>query len=231
MALSSSTNPVLDGLQNLNSNVTAGSTDAGANTIFPAQKAITVTGSGGGTYAVLPSLADVPNGHEILINCASDSFLRTPASSDEKINDVDCDGANQYPLVATQVLKIIKVNNTVGWVAHELTALGATVTAVVPGAHSSSPSISPSVSPSKSPSVSPSASPSVSPSVSPSRSPSVSPSRSPSVSPSASVSPSRSPSVSPSASVSPSVSPSKSPSVSPSASPSVSPSFSPSENP
>src|SRR3990167_1143260 len=121
MALSSGTNPVLDGVQRLNSNVTAGSTDAGANTIYPAQQAITVTGAGGGTYAVLPSLADVPNGHEVIINCASDSFLSTPASSNEKINNVDCDGASQYPLTATQVLKIVKISNTVGWMAHELT--------------------------------------------------------------------------------------------------------------
>ncbi len=252
MALSSATNPVLDGLEVAVSSVTADDSDNVLNQIYPAQTSVDILGvtNGQDDYVTLPALADVPNGHEIIINSqVSPCLLHTPAGSGEKINNVDCDGTNDYPLTVSEVVKVVKISNTVGWMAHAYSALGAVVAAVVPAAVSASSSLSPSVSPSvsKSPSKSPSISPSISPSssLSPSASPSVSPSvslspsTSPSVSPSVSTSPSVSvsPSVSKSPSISPSISPSVSPSVStspslsPSASPSISPSFSPSPNP
>lgn len=85
-------------------------------------------------WITLPSLADVPNGHEIIILCsAGGNFeLRTPATSAEEINSEDCDGTKEYLCTDTQVVKVIKINNTIGWMAHGYSAIGAVVTAVVP---------------------------------------------------------------------------------------------------
>lgn len=85
-------------------------------------------------WIVLPSLADVPNGHEITILCnAGSNFeLRTPAASAEEINSEDCDGTKEYLCTDTQIVKVIKINDTIGWMAHGYSAIGAVVTAVVP---------------------------------------------------------------------------------------------------
>ena len=85
-------------------------------------------------WIVLPSLANVPVGHTIKIACnAGTNFeLRTPASSNEKINTVDCDGTQEYLCTDTEMLTITKVSDTDGWVATAQTALGAIATAVVP---------------------------------------------------------------------------------------------------
>lgn len=85
-------------------------------------------------FIVLPSLADVPVGHTIKIACnAGTNFeLRTPASSGEKINTVDCDGTQEYLCTDTEMVTCTKVSDTDGWVATGQTALGAIATAVVP---------------------------------------------------------------------------------------------------
>jgi len=85
-------------------------------------------------WIVLPSLANVPNGHEITILCnAGGNFeLRTPATSAEEINSEDCDGTKEYLCTNTEIIKVIKINNTIGWMAHAYSAIGAVVTAVVP---------------------------------------------------------------------------------------------------
>ncbi len=87
-------------------------------------------------FTVLPSLASVPNGYEITIvaGTAANSEVRTPASSGEEINSEDCDGTKEYLLTATQIHKFVKINNTIGWMGHGYSALGAVVTAVVPDA-------------------------------------------------------------------------------------------------
>lgn len=85
-------------------------------------------------WITLPSLADVPNGHEIIIlaNAGGNFEMRTPTSSDEKINNVDSDGTNEYLCTDTDVIRVAKVSNTAGWVAQSLTNLGAVRTAVIP---------------------------------------------------------------------------------------------------
>jgi hypothetical protein len=85
-------------------------------------------------FIVLPALANVPVGHEITILCnAGGNFeLRTPAESAEEINSEDCDGTKEYLCTDTQVLKVIKISDTIGWMAHAYTAIGAVATAVVP---------------------------------------------------------------------------------------------------
>lgn len=84
-------------------------------------------------FIVLPAIAGVPMGHTIVINCngGSNFEMRTPASSNTKINDVDADGTQEYLCTDTHQI-IVRKHTTTGWVAQSLTKLGAVVTAVVP---------------------------------------------------------------------------------------------------
>ena len=85
-------------------------------------------------FITLPSLADVPNGHEITIICsAGGAFeMRTPAASAEEINSEDCDGTKEYLCTDTEIIKVVKISDTIGWMAHAYSAIGAVVAAVVP---------------------------------------------------------------------------------------------------
>jgi len=87
-------------------------------------------------WITLPALASVPNGHEITILCnAGGNFeMRTPTTSNEEINSEDCDGTKEYLCTDTEVIKVVKINNTIGWMAHAYSAIGAVVAAVVPDA-------------------------------------------------------------------------------------------------
>jgi hypothetical protein len=85
-------------------------------------------------FVVLPSLANVPDGHEITLLCSAGANfeLRTPAASAEEINSEDCDGTKEYLCTDTQIVKVIKINDTIGWMAHGYTAIGAVAAAVIP---------------------------------------------------------------------------------------------------
>ncbi len=85
-------------------------------------------------YVVLPPLSSVPDGFELIILCSAggDFELRTPSSSAEEINSEDCDGTKEYLCTDTEVLKVVKINGSIGWMAHAYSAIGAVVTAVVP---------------------------------------------------------------------------------------------------
>ena len=76
----------------------------------------------------------MPNGHCITIICsAGGNFeLRTPATSNEEINSEDCDGTKEYLCTDTEILKVTKIDGTIGWEAHAVSAVGAVVAAVVP---------------------------------------------------------------------------------------------------
>lgn len=136
--------PVLDGIwfrpyigkaRNDNTGMTTDASSTG-NTVPPTAKVVSVESveTNANDWITLPALADVPNGHEIIIiaAAASNFELRTPASSGEKINDVDSDGTQEYLVTDTDLVRVIKRNNTDGWVAQSLTNLGAVRTAVVP---------------------------------------------------------------------------------------------------
>lgn len=84
-------------------------------------------------FTVLPSLADVPDGHTItIIAGAANSELRTPATSAEEINSEDCDGTKEALLTATNIYTVTKIDNTIGWMLEGRTAIGAFQTAIVP---------------------------------------------------------------------------------------------------
>ena len=84
-------------------------------------------------FVVLPALASTPNGTEITIIAGSANCeLRTPAASAEEINSEDCDGTKELLLTGTQISKVVKIDNTIGWMQHAYSAIGAVVAAVVP---------------------------------------------------------------------------------------------------
>ncbi len=84
-------------------------------------------------FTVLPNLADVPDGHQIVIVAGvANSELRTPASSDEEINSENGDGTKEALLTATNIHFVTKIDNTIGWMLEARTAIGAFVTAIVP---------------------------------------------------------------------------------------------------
>lgn len=120
---------------NANTGATTDSSSTG-NSIPPTAKSVYVKGvtNDANDWVTLPSLADVPNGHEIIIICkAGSNFeLRTPASSNAKINNVDSDGSQEYLCTDTDIIIVRKVDNTAGWVAQSITYLGAVRAAVVP---------------------------------------------------------------------------------------------------
>lgn len=117
--------------------VTPNNDSGAASTINPGVTAVDVAAvtNDANDWIVLPSLSAVPVGHTIKIACnAGTNFeMRTPASSNEKINTVDSDGGSaEYLCTDTEMLTVTKVSDTDGWVATAQTALGAIATAVVP---------------------------------------------------------------------------------------------------
>jgi hypothetical protein len=111
----------------------------GSGNSIPANaKVAVVTGVTNGTndFIVLPSVASCPIGHEIVIlNSASSNFeLRTPSASAEEINSEDCDGTKELLMTDTQIVRVVKISDSIGWMAEGRTAIGAYATAVVPDA-------------------------------------------------------------------------------------------------
>jgi hypothetical protein len=108
---------------------------AGVNVILPGTTAVRLGANvtDANDFVVLPALSSVPNGHTItIIAGAANCEVRTPATSAEEINSEDCDGTKEYLLTATQLHRFVKIDNTIGWMGHGFTAIGAVVTAVVP---------------------------------------------------------------------------------------------------
>lgn len=108
----------------------------GINVIPPGAKSVKVVGvvNDANDWIVLPDLQKVQDGHEITILCSAGANfeMRTPASSAQEINSEDCDGTKEYLCTDTEIVKVVKINNTIGWMAHGYSAIGAVVTAVVP---------------------------------------------------------------------------------------------------
>jgi hypothetical protein len=109
---------------------------AGLNVILPGIEGVYVDNvtNDANDFVVLPALASVPIGYTItMIGQAGANFeVRTPATSAEEINSEDCDGTKEYLFTNTQIHRFVKIDNTIGWMAHGYSALGAVVTAVVP---------------------------------------------------------------------------------------------------
>jgi len=132
------TNKILkdkDGLM-LNCFAVKPAADNGVRTKIPAgvnRVSVEAVTNDANDWITLPSLARVPLGHKITILCsAGGNFeLRTPASSNEKINDVDSDGSQEYLCTDTDTVEITKISST-QWIGQSITKLGAVRTAVIP---------------------------------------------------------------------------------------------------
>lgn len=126
----------MDGAEFACQEIVAAATQITKNAVSAGVRSVKVTGvtADANDFIVLPSLASVPDGHEITILCSAGANfeMRTPATSAEEINSEDCDGTKEYLMTDTQVVKVVKINNTIGWMAHGYSAIGAVVTAVVP---------------------------------------------------------------------------------------------------
>ncbi len=136
MAISNGRTPRLAGVEFTPVELVAQATQITKNSIPPLTKSVKVTGvaTNADDFIVLPPLNSCPNGHEIVILCsaASNFELRTPSASAEEINSEDCDGTKEYLCTDTQVLKVVKIDNTIGWMGYAYSAIGAAVAAVVP---------------------------------------------------------------------------------------------------
>ena len=135
MAMTNGTNPQVKGITFEAVTISPAATQTLANTIAPGVKSVRLAANTTDVndFTVLPSLASVPDGHVItVIAGAADSELRTPASSNEKINNQDSDGTKEALLTATNVYQVIKNDNTIGWTLVGFTAIGAFQTAVIP---------------------------------------------------------------------------------------------------
>lgn len=128
--------PAFQGVEYVPVRISADDSQSSVNSIPRLSKSVVVGAvvNDANDFIVLPSLADCPDGHEITILCSAGANfeMRTPATSDEEINSEDCDGTKEYLCTDTQVVKVVKINNTIGWMAHGYTAIGAVATAVVP---------------------------------------------------------------------------------------------------
>lgn len=115
--------------------LTANTDSGAASSITAGVQQVTVAGvtNDANDWIVLPAIASVGIGHTIRIACnAGSNFeLRTPASSNTKINDVDSDGTQEYLCTDTDLIIVTKLTTT-AWVAQSITNLGAVRTAVVP---------------------------------------------------------------------------------------------------
>lgn len=127
--------PDLDGFHLKSITLTPDDSASSINSIPPRAKVVRLGANVNDVndFTVLPSLASVPNGHQIIIIAgAANSELRTPASSGEEINSEDCDGTKEALLTATNIYFVTKIDNTIGWMLEGRTAIGAFQTAVVP---------------------------------------------------------------------------------------------------
>lgn len=115
--------------------ITPNSAQGAGNTITAGTRVVKLLANANDVndFSVLPSLATVNDGAVITILAgAANSELRTPASSNEKINNVDSDGTQEALLTATNVYTVTKLSNTAGWMLEGRTAIGAFQTAIIP---------------------------------------------------------------------------------------------------
>lgn len=135
MAQPNGLNPHLQGLTLETIRLTAAAANSATNSVPPSVRSVAVTGvtTDANDWITLPAVADVPIGHQIVIACnAGSNFeLRTPATSNTKINDVDSDGTQEYLCTDTDTVIVTK-NAATTWIAQSLTKLGAVRAAVVP---------------------------------------------------------------------------------------------------
>jgi len=135
MALSKGKNPTFDTVKVEAQTLVPNSSQLATNSINAGVTSVRLAANANGVtdFTVLPSLTSVPVGHVVTIVAgAANSEVRTPEDSDEEINSENSDGTKEYLILATQIHRFTKIDNTIGWMGQGFTAIGAVATAVVP---------------------------------------------------------------------------------------------------
>ncbi|MCI5075647.1 hypothetical protein [Oricola sp.] len=101
--------------------------------ILPGDRLVEATSADANHILTLPLATAATRDREIHIWVApsTNCELRTPADSDQTINNVNSDGTNEALLTHTQ-LYICRQHLATGWLLQAFTALGAVATAIVP---------------------------------------------------------------------------------------------------
>jgi len=97
MAVANGLNPTFDGLQLKSVTLTPTAAQGGVNSIPAGAQSVRLGANVNGVtdFVVLPSLADVQDGHCVTIIAGSANCeVRTPSASAEEINSEDCDSRN-----------------------------------------------------------------------------------------------------------------------------------------
>lgn len=123
-------------LSNYCQTVTPNSVEGAGNSILPNALFVDVAAvtNDANDFCVLPPIASVNVGHTIhvAVTCGTNCELRTPATSNTKINGVDADGSQEYLCTDTDLIRATSMGATQGWIVQSITAAGAVRTAVVP---------------------------------------------------------------------------------------------------
>lgn len=101
---------------------------AGLNVVPLGSHTVVITGVTNDTddFVTLPAIAKVPIGFQIKVlnNSGGACELRTPASSNTKINGTDADGSQELLLGDAEVSVLTKVSDSDGWYAYQILASG-----------------------------------------------------------------------------------------------------------
>ena len=115
--------------------MTAHNDGGSGSTILAGARTVNVTAANAGVndWILLPAAA-IGQRLTIFCNVGANFELRTPAASNETINNVDADGgAAEYLCTDTDVIELV-CHTATGWIAVSYTNLGAVRTAVIPDA-------------------------------------------------------------------------------------------------
>lgn len=81
-------------------------------------------------WIVLPT--GVSTGHTIMGWTTAAHEIRTEASSNIKINNIDSDGTQEAAIPATTLWRVIYINSTIGWILNAWDEVAAPITAIIP---------------------------------------------------------------------------------------------------
>lgn len=81
-------------------------------------------------WIVLPT--GVTPGHTIVGWTVAAHEIRTEASSNIKINNIDSDGSQEAAIPATTLWSVVYINSTIGWILRAWDEVAAPITAIIP---------------------------------------------------------------------------------------------------
>ena len=110
-----------------------GAADSSAKSRVPMSASfVTVTANTNDTndWIVLPT--GIKTGHMIMGWSTPAHEIRTEASSNIKINNIDSDGTQEAAIPATTLWRVTYINSTIGWILNAWDEVAAPITAIIP---------------------------------------------------------------------------------------------------